>query len=68
MVQAELLTTKTRALLIMRPRSMTYKTIEARTGISPRWLERFAADNMSNCDCDKVQILYTLLSGKPLNV
>ena len=63
------LAARTRVLLANRPRLVTYAHIAAETGLSPRWLERFASDRASgDFHCGKVERLYEYLSGKSLDV
>lgn len=63
------LAARTRVLLANRPRPVTYAHIATATGLSPRWLERFASDTASgDFHCGKVEKLYEFLTGKPLDV
>ena len=63
------LAARTRVLLANRSRLVTYAHIAAETGLSPRWLERFASDTASgDFHCGKVEELYEFLTGTPLDV
>lgn len=51
----------TRALLIERPRTLTYEEIAENTGLSVAWLRDFASGRRSNPGICHVEILYTFL-------
>jgi len=58
-------------LLANRPRKMTYHSIavypEAKQAdISTSWLEQFAMGRIKKPPVDKIQVLYEILTGKPL--
>lgn len=67
-VSMSILLTKTRGLLANRPKPVTYAHIEAATGLSVRWLEAFASCKIEDPSVSRVELLYTYLSGKPLDV
>lgn len=62
------LCTKTRELLLARPRTQTYKIISDATGLHPDWIMCFAQDRMDDPGVRKVEKLYEYLSGRTLKV
>lgn len=58
----------TRELLQKRPRSTTYTMIEAATGLSTAWLTDFISDRDRDFGVNKVEHLYTYLTGEKLDV
>lgn len=62
------LITHTRTLLLNRPRTMTYQTIAADTGLGEYWLAKFAQNDDSDFSASRVEKLYTYLAGKPVEL
>ena len=58
----------TRSLLINRPRGLTLKTIMRDTGIKKRWLDDMISEVPKNQGVNTVELLYSYLTGKTLNL
>ena len=57
---------KTLELLLNRPFTKKYKDIEAETGLPEGWLKSFAAGYSKTPSVNRIETLYTYLSGKVL--
>lgn len=68
MVSEGKLTARTRELVELRPRTVTYAHIEQATGVSARWIEAFGKNRVKRPCCDSVEAVYVFLSGKSLDV
>ena len=55
-------------LLDNRPRTVTLKDIAEGSGLPEAWLKTFAAGKIADPSVNRVETLYTYLTGKPLNV
>lgn len=55
---------KTLELVHNRPRHLTYKKIEKETGLSHLWLSHFAQQRFDEPGVNRVETLYTYLSGR----
>jgi hypothetical protein len=62
------LAAKTRELLQNRPRTLTYPKIYADTGITEAWLSDFVGDSNRDYGINKVELLYTYLTGTNLEL
>ena len=49
-----------------RPRHITYRDIEAATAIKKEWLAKFQQGKFDDPGVNRVETLYTFLSGKTL--
>ena len=59
---------RTKQLLKNRPAELTYKKIEAETGLTVAWLTHFASHSDVDPAAGKIVTLYEYLSGKELEV
>lgn len=62
------LANKTWEHLRARSRLVTYAHISEATGVSVRWLEAFAACQVKDPSCAKVELIYEFLTGAELDV
>ena len=62
------LLTRVLELLADRPRNMTYSDIALATKLPEPWIKTFAAGQIKDPSVSRVEILYTYLTGNPLNV
>lgn len=57
---------RTRELLLNRPRTMTLDDIVAKTGLTKGWLNDFSTQSMRDHGVNKVETLYFFLTGEGL--
>lgn len=57
---------KTRELLRLLDRSVTFKDIAKDTGLSEQWIGMFSRDEMDAPDIGRVETLYNYLNKSPL--
>ena len=55
---------KTQELVYNRPRHMTYEVIKKETGIPVGWITKFAAGKFPDPGVNRVETLYSYLSGR----
>jgi hypothetical protein len=59
---------KVLTLLEERPRSLTLKDVAEGSGLPEAWLKSFASRKINDPSVNRVETLYTYLTGKPLDV
>lgn len=59
---------KTLELLLNRPFTKKYKDIESDTGLPEGWLKSFAKGQSTSPSVNRIETLYTYLSGKALKL
>jgi transcriptional regulator with XRE-family HTH domain len=62
------LRSRTRDLLINRPRRLTLSDVAEGTGLTQPFLEDLLYKDIKNPSVDRIQILYEFLSGKKLDL
>lgn len=55
---------RTRELMIKRSRDITHATIQAETGLTESWLTTFINKPEADFSINRVECLYTFLTGK----
>lgn len=58
----------TRTQELLRATSMSYREIDRALNMSPNWLSRFANGEVRDPSVNRVECLYTYLSGAPLTI